>query len=161
MAQPVWAHGILDSIITKPLTAPVCCLSNAWINKKSEYSSTQKLQFYPTLVLQLCSCVFILELKILQMLGRRKCCLIFWILVDNSSSFFQGWIFVAMALIFGLLAKFCSCFWNIICCKPCKEAEANQVWKKKKKCESISFSNFYDLIFIQKSHLYLIWKTLT
>merc|ERR1711956_115207 len=33
----------------------------------------------------------------------------------------------AMALVFGLLAKFCSCFWNIICCKPCKEAEANQV----------------------------------
>merc|ERR1712153_188022 len=30
-----------------------------------------------------------------------------------------GWIFVAMALVFGLLAKFCSCFWNIICCKPC------------------------------------------
>merc|ERR1712012_348214 len=38
-----------------------------------------------------------------------------------------GWIFVAMATIFGLLAKFCACFWNIICCKPCKEAEANQV----------------------------------
>jgi len=38
-----------------------------------------------------------------------------------------GWIFVAMAVIFGLLAKFCACFWNIICCKPCKEAEANQV----------------------------------
>jgi len=38
-----------------------------------------------------------------------------------------GWIFVAMAFIFGLLAKFCACFWNIICCKPCKEAEANQV----------------------------------
>jgi len=38
-----------------------------------------------------------------------------------------GWIFVAMACIFGLLAKFCACFWNIICCKPCKEAEANQV----------------------------------
>merc|ERR1712244_8112 len=38
-----------------------------------------------------------------------------------------GWIFVAMALVFGVLAKFCTCFWNIICCKPCKEAEANQV----------------------------------
>ena len=94
----------------------------------SQLGSDSSLQ---ATVLQLCSCVFILELKILQMLGRRKCCLIFWILVDNSSSFFQGWIFVAMALIFGLLAKFCSCFWNIICCKPCKEAEANQVWERK------------------------------
>lgn len=38
-----------------------------------------------------------------------------------------GWIFVAMALVFGLLAKFCKCFWNILCCKPCKDAEANQI----------------------------------
>jgi len=38
-----------------------------------------------------------------------------------------GWVFVVLAFVFGLLAKFCTCFWNILCCKPCKEAEANQV----------------------------------
>lgn len=39
----------------------------------------------------------------------------------------MGWIFVVIAFVFGLLAKFCTCFWSLICCKPCKQAEANQV----------------------------------
>jgi len=38
-----------------------------------------------------------------------------------------GWIFVTIAFVFGLLAKFCTCFWSILCCRPCKQAEANQV----------------------------------
>ena len=44
----------------------------------------------------------------------------FWICI-------MGWIFVTLAFVFGLLAKFCTCFYNILCCKPCKAAEANQV----------------------------------
>jgi len=38
-----------------------------------------------------------------------------------------GWAFVILAFIGGILSKFCTCFWNILCCKPCKEADANQV----------------------------------
>jgi len=62
----------------------------------------------------------------LDMEGSAKYCPAFLYRFTYSTAIL-GWIFVAMALIFGLLAKFCSCFWNIICCKPCKEAEANQV----------------------------------
>jgi len=38
-----------------------------------------------------------------------------------------GWIFVALAVIFGVLIKFCTGFFDILCCKPCKDADANQV----------------------------------
>ena len=38
-----------------------------------------------------------------------------------------GWAFVILAFVGGILSKFCTCFWNILCCKPCKEADANQV----------------------------------
>ena len=37
------------------------------------------------------------------------------------------WVLVALSLTCGLLAKFCNCFYNLICCRPCKQAEANRV----------------------------------
>ncbi len=37
------------------------------------------------------------------------------------------WLVLLCALTCGLLAKFCACFYNILCCKPCKKAdEENQ-----------------------------------
>ena len=30
------------------------------------------------------------------------------------------WVMLALALTFGLLAKFCACFYDILCCRPCK-----------------------------------------
>ena len=30
------------------------------------------------------------------------------------------WVVMGLALTCGLLAKFCSCFYDILCCKPCK-----------------------------------------
>jgi len=36
------------------------------------------------------------------------------------------WINVAMLILCGLLCRFCKCFFGILCCKPCKEADENQ-----------------------------------
>ena len=30
------------------------------------------------------------------------------------------WVLVALSLTCGLLAKFCNCFYDILCCRPCK-----------------------------------------
>merc|ERR1711887_176657 len=32
-----------------------------------------------------------------------------------------GWVFIFFSVLCGLMCRFCSCLWNIICCKPCKE----------------------------------------
>jgi len=32
-----------------------------------------------------------------------------------------GWAFVLLSVLCGLLCRFCKCFWNLLCCKPCKE----------------------------------------
>lgn len=37
-----------------------------------------------------------------------------------------SWIFVVVAGTFGVAAKLCQCFWTLLCCKPCKDAEANR-----------------------------------
>lgn len=36
------------------------------------------------------------------------------------------WINVAFMVICGLLCRFCACFFGLLCCKPCKEADENQ-----------------------------------
>jgi len=32
-----------------------------------------------------------------------------------------GWIFIILGVFCGLMCRFCKCFWNLICCKPCKD----------------------------------------
>jgi len=38
-----------------------------------------------------------------------------------------SWLTVAFAVLCGILAKFCECFWSILCCKPCRNAESQPV----------------------------------
>jgi len=32
-----------------------------------------------------------------------------------------GWAFIVFSVLCGLMCRFCNCFWNLVCCKPCKE----------------------------------------
>lgn len=36
------------------------------------------------------------------------------------------WITVAVLIVCGLLCRFCKCFFGLLCCQPCKDADANQ-----------------------------------
>lgn len=36
------------------------------------------------------------------------------------------WITVATLILCGMLCRFCQCFFGILCCKPCRDASANQ-----------------------------------
>ncbi len=36
------------------------------------------------------------------------------------------WALVLVSLTCGLLAKFCACFYNILCCRPFRGADENQ-----------------------------------
>lgn len=38
-----------------------------------------------------------------------------------------SWIGVALTILCGLLCTVCSCFWGILCCKPCRDADAQPV----------------------------------
>merc|ERR1712066_1204310 len=40
---------------------------------------------------------------------------IIWLVIGSSWTIIAGWVFVVLAFVFGLLAKFCTCFWNILC----------------------------------------------
>ena len=40
------------------------------------------------------------------------------------------WITVVLSVLCGLLSKFCECFWGLLCCKPCRKADAQPVWDK-------------------------------
>ena len=37
------------------------------------------------------------------------------------------WITVVLSVLCGLLSKFCECFWGLLCCKPCRKADAQPV----------------------------------
>merc|ERR1711892_842688 len=34
-----------------------------------------------------------------------------------------GWCFIIFSVLCGLMCRFFSCFWNLVCCKPCKDDE--------------------------------------
>jgi len=38
-----------------------------------------------------------------------------------------SWISVAFAVLCGILCTFCECFWSILCCKPCRNADNQPV----------------------------------
>jgi hypothetical protein len=38
-----------------------------------------------------------------------------------------GWISVVFGVLCGILAKFCECFWSILCCKPCRQGDSQPV----------------------------------
>lgn len=38
-----------------------------------------------------------------------------------------SWMVIVCAIVCGLLAKACSCFWSLLCCKPCRQAEGEPV----------------------------------
>ena len=37
------------------------------------------------------------------------------------------WITTVLSVLCGLLSKFCECFWGLLCCKPCRKADAQPV----------------------------------
>jgi hypothetical protein len=38
-----------------------------------------------------------------------------------------SWISVVFGVLCGILAKFCECFWSILCCKPCRQGDSQPV----------------------------------
>ena len=39
----------------------------------------------------------------------------------------MSWICVAFSIVCGLFTKACSCFWGLLCCKPCRGADGEPV----------------------------------